>query len=405
MSKSDAAGRSSVSFDPWSHSPDLEKLVAAGYELELTGDGYLLVHSVPYLNEAHGVERGILVSKLEMNGDVTTNPVEDHVAYFIGSTPYRWNGERLTPLADANLALADGRSASFSMSLKHPTADRYPDYFEKIENHVQNIETEAKQVDTSATARTGGACVINQDDWPFEYADTASGRAGIGAINARLAGQRIAIVGVGGTGSYILDLVAKCPVGEIHLYDGDPFSSHNAFRAPGAASLEEVRLGKPKVERFAEIYSRLKRKIVPHPYDIDQSNVAELDAADFVFLAMEGGATKLVIVEALEAMNKPFVNASLGVKKPGAGDKLQAIVEVNGSTADNRHSFRDKVDFGEVGPDDAYIENIQVADLNALNAAMAVLWWKKWAGVYVSSKPRFWMLIDAYLDGLYTDSQ
>ena len=396
-------GPRSVSFDPWSRSADLERLIAAGFELELTGDGYLLVGNVPYLDEHRSVQRGTVVTKLELNGDVTVNPVADHVAYFIGSTPFRWNGEQLTPLASANLHLADGRAAGFSMSLKCATADRYPDYFEKVTAHVQNIEEEAKQVDPAATSRTFGPSVINRDDWPFEYADTASGRAGIGAVNARLAGQRIAIIGLGGTGSYILDQVAKCPVSEIHLYDGDRFSSHTAFRAPGAASLEEVRLGDLKVDRYKDLYSKQKRKITAHGYYIDATNVAELATVDFVFLAMEGGATKRTIVDALERMDKPFVNASLGVKKTRAGDQLQAIVEVNGSTTGNRTSFRDKVDFGELDEDDPYMENIQVADLNALNAAMAVLWWKKWAGIYVSSKQPFWLLIDTYLDGLYTD--
>lgn len=392
-----------MSFDPWSRSPDLERLIAAGYELELTGDGYLLVRNIPYLDEHHSIQRGTVVSKLEMDGDITVNPVNDHVAYFMGTAPHRWNGERLTPLADANLVLADGRVAQFSMSLKSPTAEPYPDYFSKIEYHVQNIDAEAKQLDSEVTSQTFGTCIINNVDWPFEYADTASGRAGIGAINGRLAGQRIAIVGLGGTGSYILDLVAKCPVAEIHLYDGDRFSSHNAFRSPGAASLDEVRIGRSKVERHAEIYANLKRKITPHPYDINDANVSELAPFDFVFLALEGGVAKLAIVEALERLNKPFVNASMGVKKPDIGDQLQAIVEVNGSTVDNRDSFRQKVDFGEVDPDDIYMENIQIAELNSLNATMAVLWWKKWAGVYVSSKPSHWMLIDTYLDGLYTD--
>jgi ThiF family len=392
-----------VSFDPWSRSPDLGRLIAAGFELELTGDGYLLVGNIPYLDEHHAVQRGTVLTKLELNGDVTVNPVADHVAFFMGSTPFRWNGGRLTPLADANLQLADGRVARFSMSLKCPTADRYPDYFEKVTAHIQNIEDEAKQVDPAATTRTFGPCTINRDDWPFEYADTASGRAGIGAVNGRLADHRIAIVGLGGTGSYILDLVAKCPVGEIDLYDGDRFSSHTSFRAPGAASLDEVRRGDLKVDRYKQLYSKQKRKISAHGYYIDETNVSELGAADFVFLAMEGGATKRVIVDALERMDKPFVNASLGVKKTPSGDQLQAIVEVNGSAPGNRTSFRDKVDFGELEEDDPYMENIQVAELNALNAAMAVLWWKKWAGIYVTSKQPFWMLIDSYLDGLYTD--
>ena len=327
----------SVSFDPWSRSADLARLVAERYELELTGDGYLLVHNVPYLDEQRQVQRGIIVTKLELDGDETKNPVEDHVAFFIGSTPYRWNGEQVRPLTGTSLGLADGRVPHFQMSLKCATEEHYPDYFAKIEAHVQNIETEAKQVDPTATAQTGGPCIIKRDEWPFEYADTASGRAGIGAINGRLTGQRIAIVGLGGTGSYILDLVAKCPVDEIHLYDGDRFSSHNAFRAPGAASLDEVRSGMPKAERFAQIYSRMKRKIVPHCYHIDATNVSELGSVDFIFLAMEGGATKRAMVDALEGMSKVFVNASMGVKKPVGGEQLQAIVEVNGS---NRRGAR-----------------------------------------------------------------
>lgn len=392
-----------MSFDPWSRSSDLQRLIAAGYELELTGDGYLLVANVPYLDENHAVQKGTIVTKLELNGDETVNPVGDHVAFFMGSTPFRWNGERMTPLADANLQLADGRVAKFSMSLKCATADHYPDYFAKIQSHVQNIEVEAQQVDQTVTALTKGPCVIRNDVWPFEYADTASGRAGIGAINGRLSGQKIAIVGLGGTGSYILDLVAKCPVAEIHLYDADRFSSHNAFRAPGAPSLGEVRGENSKVNYLGQLYKKMKRGIFEHPYDIDATNVSELNQIDFVFLAMEGGASKRVIVDALESMNKPFVNASMGVKKPGSGESLQAIIEVNGSTPANRQSLRDRVDFGEIANDDPYLENIQVADLNALNAAIAVIWWKKWAGIYVSSKRAHWLLVDTYLDGLYTD--
>jgi hypothetical protein len=43
----------------------------------------------------------------------------------------------------------------------------------------------------------------------------------------------------------------------------------------------------------------------------------------------------------------------------------------------------DKIDFGAIDQDDdIYSENIQIADLNALNAVLAVMWWKKHAGVY-----------------------
>ena len=41
----------------------------------------------------------------------------------------------------------------------------------------------------------------------FKYADTASSRAGIAVATAKLEIGKVGIVGVGGSGSYILDLV------------------------------------------------------------------------------------------------------------------------------------------------------------------------------------------------------
>jgi hypothetical protein len=49
------------------------------------------------------------------------------------------------------------------------------------------------------------------------------------ALNNVFRCHRIAIVGVGGSGSYILDQVAKTWVDRIDLFDGDVFENHNAF--------------------------------------------------------------------------------------------------------------------------------------------------------------------------------
>lgn len=37
-----------------------------------------------------------------------------------------------------------------------------------------------------------------------------------------------------------VDLLAKTPATEIHLFDGDVFMQHNVFRAPGVLSLAEL---------------------------------------------------------------------------------------------------------------------------------------------------------------------
>ena len=76
-----------------------------------------------------------------------------------------------------------------------------------------------------------------------------------GMLNRKLEGPKIAIVGVGATGSYVLDLVAKTPVAEIHLFDRDMFLNHNAFRSPGAPSLEDLSKKQQKVNYLAAIYA------------------------------------------------------------------------------------------------------------------------------------------------------
>ena len=78
--------------------------------------------------------------------------------------------------------------------------------------------------------------------------------------------QKVAIVGVGGTGSYVLDLVAKTPVREIHLFDGDDFLQHNAFRAPGAPSLEQLVAKPKKASYFKAIYDKMRTGIFVHEF-------------------------------------------------------------------------------------------------------------------------------------------
>ena len=92
----------------------------------------------------------------------------------------------------------------------------------------------------------------DEENSVFNYTETASDRVGIGALTVLLAYERVAIIGLGGTGSYVLDFVAKTPVREIRIIDGDEFLQHNAFRAPGAPSLDELREAPKKVDYLQE---------------------------------------------------------------------------------------------------------------------------------------------------------
>ena len=214
----------------------------------------------------------------------------------------------------------------------------------------------------------------------FNYIDTASSRAAIDSVTNKLALESIAIVGLGGTGSYVLDLVAKTPVREIHLFDGDTFLQHNAFRSPGAASIEDLQAKPAKTRYFARKYSKMHRGITGHESNIDESNVEQLQTMDFVFLCLDQGPAKGLIVQKLEEFGIPFVDVGMGVDL--TDNTLGGILRVTASTVSRRDHVRNRISFAGDDGDNEYANNIQIADLNALNAALADIKWKKLFGFY-----------------------
>ena len=159
--------------------------------------------------------------------------------------------------------------------------NRYRDYHHKVTTYVEILSREARRISPRATAQQWRV-IADQDDTEnvFLFADTASARQNTTDLARKLQHERIAIVGVGGTGSYILDLVAKTWAREIHLFDDDPFLQHNAFRSPGPFSRDELEGGPVKATFHAARYSRMRKGLIAHNTCIDGTNVEELGAFD-----------------------------------------------------------------------------------------------------------------------------
>ena len=363
-----------------SHSPDLKKLRDEGYDVEIRS-GYLLVKDVPYVNARREVRRGILVSTLTLAGDVTTTP-DTHVAYFTGDHPCRSDGRDIDQIKNPSggKQLAEGVVVNHTFSAK-PNPP-HPDYHAKMTMYVDILEGQAKVIEPAATARTFPVIeTVEDEDTVFNYIDTASSRAEIDLITQKLAIPRIAIVGLGGTGAYVLDLVAKTPVKEIHLFDGDTFLQHNAFRSPGAPSIEELKAKPGKVAYLQGIYAKMRRGIVVHPEYLDTENIELLRDMQFVFLCFDGGTAKRLIVQRLEEFGVPFVDVGMGVY--ATDNALSGILRVTTSTPQQRDHFRKWAPIADGDAHNEYALNIQIADLNALNAALAVIKWKKLFGFYL----------------------
>jgi hypothetical protein len=274
--------------------------------------------------------------------------------------------------------LGHGVMAKHSFSSK--PASGYTDYHHKMTTYASILSGQAAVLQPGVSPKPFRV-PDEEEDNVFHYIETASDRAGIGALTQRLATETVGIIGLGGTGSYVLDFVAKTPAREIHLFDSDLFLQHNAFRAPGAPSIDELRDAPRKVDYLTGVYSKMHRKIVPHAVGIATDNLHLLEGLSFVFICIDGGAAKQQIVQKLEALAISFIDVGMGLEL--VDESLGGILRVTASTPDKRehvHQGRISFDVGDI--DDIYASNIQVADLNALNACLAVGKWKKIRGFY-----------------------
>lgn len=207
--------------------------------------------------------------------------------------------------------LGHGLKATYGFSSKPDGG--YSDYHHKMTSYANIIAGPAAVLKPGVTPRTFCEPEV-EDDSVFNYVETASDRVGIGVVTERLINERVAIIGGGGTGGYILDFVAKTPVREIRLFDSDEFLTHNAFRAPGAPSLEELREAPKKVDYLKRIYSRMHRNIVAHAVELGTDNLHLLDGVTFAFLSLDTGDAKRLIVEKLEAIGAAFVDVGMGLE-------------------------------------------------------------------------------------------
>jgi hypothetical protein len=367
----------------------LQRLLDDGYPTEVQQQ-HLLLHSVPYVTAQGTLAEGILVCKYVEDADgilPPTAPGDDHQVWWIGSFPCRADGTPLTDLvADTTpqkFAIFEGCVAEHRFSNKPdhcPTG--FPNHYEKLTHYVTVIQSQARILEPDADARTRRIVTPREVDSVFRYADTSSVRAEIVMTAARLKLRRVAIVGLGGTGAYVLDQVAKTPVWEVHLFDGDIFRQHNAFRSPGAASLEELRLHMKKVDYYQQRYDAMRRGIVPHPYYLDAANVDELAGFDFVFVCVDKGLARKTVCEFLVTQGLPFVDVGMGVVMDRDSLKLDGTCRVTTATTEKNDHVAGCIPMTEDDGDALYRQNIQVADLNALNAQLAVIKWKQLFGFY-----------------------
>ena len=359
---------------------DLQKIQDEGISFDVRS-GNFVADCVPYLTESMEVKAGILVFPLNMNNKIIKKPTE-HTAFWVGGKPCEMDGTPIKGLGIAEMhnPLFDDIISEFRFSC-YPDKGMYPTYYDKVLNYWRVITAPAENTDHSACLALNRHKLVKPLDSKLVYWDINSTRAHIAGLTDMFKGMKIAIIGLGGTGSYILDFIAKLPLEEIHLFDSDVFKQHNAFRAPGAAAAHILEQNIPKVQYYNDLYRQMNEAIVPHPENINPDNKDYLLGMDFIFLCIDNAAVRNEIANYLIQHNKKFVNSGIGVSLREGG--LAGIIRISYGEP-NRYQYLNDAfdDTNEAGADDLYRDNIQIAELNAFAAMESVFRWKQSLGFY-----------------------
>ncbi len=378
------------------HNDDIKRLLERGYALRLDGP-HLVVRDIPYLDQDGQLQTGAFVSILVFENQQKVRQ-EDHRMFFAGSTPYGLNGAPIPNLggnSDAKIRLVkDDVKVTRWFSNKPMTRygrphDGFVDHFEKVEHYTKLIAGPAMEK-FGATPYTFRVDHDVISDSVFKYHDTLTSRAEIGDLTPVFRDEVVAIIGLGGTGSYLLDFLSKTPVKEIRAFDGDRYHIHNAYRSPGQVSDEDW--NKPKADVYHRRYDNFRHGLFIHPRYINRESRNDLEGVTFAFVCVDKGEARKEIFDLLIDMGIPYIDVGMGLnRKLGA---LSGTVRCTYYAADKAAEIRAKGLAEEAGhPDDEYRQNIQIAELNALNAALAVLRYKQLRGFYFDGSNAFHMLM------------
>ncbi|AHX12012.1 hypothetical protein CH75_24005 [Dyella jiangningensis] len=368
--------------NPTARDPAVQQLVDEGYTVQIE-DRYLIVEHVPYVSAAGVVSRGALISAFrEEEGRCMLD--NDHTVWFTGTVPCGPDGRSLanTMVADANSLTVAGRQAQCRLSNKpDPIGNLLDNIYNKMTHYIRKLTGFAQAVESGVSANGDrGSFGQRQTPSPFYFPNDTIVRAGLDECEAKLKLRKVAIIGTGGTGSYLLDALAKIPIDSVHLYDDDSIAPKNVFRMPGALSNEAANAGIKKATYLAQVYGLMRSGIHAHERRIDATNVHELNDCDFVFVAIDDGPSRQIIASHLVQQGIPFIDVGIGVDRVPETSQLIARTRVTLVTPDSAHLVADL----PTQPDarEAVYNNIQLVELNALNACLAVIRFKQFFGFY-----------------------
>lgn len=133
----------------------------------------------------------------------------------------------------------------------------------------------------------------------------------------RIRGARIAVFGLGGVGSYVVEALARCRVGSLTLVDNDQVSLTNINRQLFAL---RSTIGKQKTQVARERILDIDKDILVHTYDTfyneETAYLFDFTSFDYVVDAIDTVSSKLLLIQKAKEAGTPVISCM------GTGNKL-----------------------------------------------------------------------------------
>lgn len=136
----------------------------------------------------------------------------------------------------------------------------------------------------------------------------------------RLGRAKIAVFGLGGAGSYVVEALARCGVGSLTLIDHDVISASNINRQLFAL---QSTVGRKKVQVAKERIRDIDENILVHTYETfyneDTAGMFDLKNYDYIVDTIDTMPSKILLIEQAKACRVPVISclSTCGRLNPG----------------------------------------------------------------------------------------
>ena len=152
-------------------------------------------------------------------------------------------------------------------------------------------------------------------------------------------------------------------------------------------------IGPTKAEVYGGRYENFRKGLSVTPAFINASCHDELDGVTFAFVCVDKGSSRAGIFDLLISKGIPFIDVGMGLNRKRG--PINGLLRTTCYSAEHGQQVREK-DLAPLSddPDDIYRTNIQISELNALNACLAVIRFKQLRGFYFEEVPYYHLVME-----------